>query len=451
VGCKAKQAFTSAVNWVGDHKAEVVGFAVGAVVGIGCGVAIGWTGVGAVACGALAGAAGSAATYLMQTQVEHTSEFSWGGLALNVGVGAITGAIGGALGSIGGAAIKAGAGALFNQGLKAGLSSAVKAAGQEGMDIVTGKVTGGLLSNAAKSAADSAAQDMADAAESCLINSFAAGTAVTMADGMAKEIQDIRPGDQVLATDQQSGTAAPHAVAATVTGVGAKDLVDIHIAGPDSQPTPTVLQPRAGRAVVATGGTLTATVGHPFWVVNRHAWVDAGQLTAGDQVSSLTGERLAVLSVRHYTAYLRVFNLSVSDVHTYYVVAGAVPVLVHNCGGSVPGHPPTCTCAGPVQPGQTVYRVWGEGVQDGASPWGRYWSRVDPRTVGSYRDAAGLPDANPGRFLTVGKLLSTDGVEVTPGGAAPLNGNIGGIDEIKVPNPTIQIEILDILGLNPEF
>ena len=109
----------------------------------------------------------------MQTQVEHTSEFSWGGLALNVGIGAVTGAVGGALGSMAGAAIKAGAGALFSQGLKAGLSSAVKAAGQEGMDIVTGKVTGGLLSNAAKSAADSAAQDMADAAESCLMNSFA--------------------------------------------------------------------------------------------------------------------------------------------------------------------------------------------------------------------------------------------------------------------------------------
>ena len=71
--------------------------------------------------------------------------------------------------------------------------------------------------------------------------------------------------------------------------------------------------------------------------------------------------------------------------------------------------------------------------------------------MGSYRDAAGLPDANPGRFLTVGKLLSTDGVGVTPGGAAPFNGNIGGIDEIKVPNPTLQVEILEILGLNPEF
>jgi hypothetical protein len=57
--------------------------------------------------------------YLVETQVEHKSEFTWGGLALNVGIGAVTGAIGGALGSIGGAALKAGAGAI-RQGVKPG-------------------------------------------------------------------------------------------------------------------------------------------------------------------------------------------------------------------------------------------------------------------------------------------------------------------------------------------
>ncbi|MFD2691812.1 hypothetical protein ACFS5L_44355 [Streptomyces phyllanthi] len=28
------------------------------------------------------------------------------------------------------------------------------------------------------------------------------------------------------------------------------------------------------------------------------------------------------------------YKLTVSDLHTYYVVAGATPVLVHNCGGN---------------------------------------------------------------------------------------------------------------------
>ena len=47
-------AYKATEKWVQEHKAEIAGFIVGAVVGIGCGALIGWTGVGAVACGALA-------------------------------------------------------------------------------------------------------------------------------------------------------------------------------------------------------------------------------------------------------------------------------------------------------------------------------------------------------------------------------------------------------------
>jgi hypothetical protein len=39
-------------------------------------------------------------------------------------------------------------------------------------------------------------------------------------------------------------------------------------------------------------------------------------------------------------------DLTVADTHTYYVVAGDTQVLVHNCGGDVPGHPETCECGG---------------------------------------------------------------------------------------------------------
>ncbi len=52
----ASEMLDKATQFVEDHAAEITGFAVGAVVGIGCGAAIRWTGVGAVACGALAGA-----------------------------------------------------------------------------------------------------------------------------------------------------------------------------------------------------------------------------------------------------------------------------------------------------------------------------------------------------------------------------------------------------------
>src|SRR5262249_31381899 len=41
-----------------------------------------------------------------------------------------------------------------------------------------------------------------------------------------------------------------------------------------------------------------------------------------------------------------------------------------------------------------VFRVWG----DGSKPWGPSWTPVDPRTVPNYRNAAGLPSKNSGRF-----------------------------------------------------
>jgi hypothetical protein len=42
--------------------------------------------------------------------------------------------------------------------------------------------------------------------------------------------------------------------------------------------------------------------------------------------------RETVVSLRHAATYVRVYNLSVEDVHTYYVAAGSISTLVHNCG-----------------------------------------------------------------------------------------------------------------------
>jgi len=251
----------------------------------------------------------------VETQVEHKSEFTWGGLALNVGIGAVTGAIGGALGSIGGAALKAGAGAI-RQGVKAAGQAAWKAAGREAGDILSGKITGGVLSKAANSVADSA---VSNTAKGC--NSFTPGTPVLMASGGTKPIEEIQPGDLVLAGDPQAGKTAVHAATATITGHGTKHLVEISIDVHES----------AGQQT----SRITATANHPFWVANRQSWTDAGSLQPGDQVLTATGERLGVLSVRHYTAYLRVFNLTVESLHTYYVMAGGSAVLVHNSGGGV--------------------------------------------------------------------------------------------------------------------
>jgi len=98
-----------------------------------------------------------------------------------------------------------------------------------------------------------------------------------------------------------------------------------------------------------------------------------------------------------------------------------------------------------VEQGAPVYRVWG----DGADASGRSWTTVDPRTVPNYRDAAGLPNENSGRFLSEGTLKDTSGVKLKT--ADPLHGNSGGLPEVVIPNPKSQIELRSVQGLNPNF
>ncbi|WP_203896530.1 hypothetical protein, partial [Actinoplanes xinjiangensis] len=42
--------------------------------------------------------------------------------------------------------------------------------------------------------------------------------------------------------------------------------------------------------------------------------------------------QVQITAVRHYDDEARVHNLTIADIHTYYVLADQVPVLVHNCG-----------------------------------------------------------------------------------------------------------------------
>jgi RHS repeat-associated protein len=95
--------------------------------------------------------------------------------------------------------------------------------------------------------------------------------------------------------------------------------------------------------------------------------------------------------------------------------------------------------------GQKVFRVWG----DEAGAWGKSWTRVDPRSTPDYRNAAGLPRQNTGRFVSEGRLRSTEGVQAR--GALSLEGKSGGLDELVVPDPRRQIELEGVFGVNPEY
>ncbi|WP_336210134.1 polymorphic toxin-type HINT domain-containing protein [Nonomuraea sp. LPB2021202275-12-8] len=149
-----------------------------------------------------------------------------------------------------------------------------------------------------------------------LCNSFVAGTLVLMADGSHKSIEKIVVGDKVSATDPLTDETAAQEVAHLIVGTGTKDLVEITVTSDSARDE--------------HGSSLIATAEHPFWVPALRKWVDAVDLQPGQWLQTSAGTWVRVDSVRRQTAAQRVHNLSVADVHTYYVSAGATDLLVHN-------------------------------------------------------------------------------------------------------------------------
>jgi hypothetical protein len=157
--------------------------------------------------------------------------------------------------------------------------------------------------------------------ESCeLANSFAPGTAVLLADGSSKPIEKMKLGDLVVAADPETGKTAAKAVTRLIAGAGDKNLVQVTVDtdGPGGKQT----------------GTMVATDHHPFWVPQLHRWVDATDLQAGQWLQTSSGTWVQITAVTRWTEHARVHNLTIDDLHTYYVLAGKTPVLVHNCNGA---------------------------------------------------------------------------------------------------------------------
>ncbi|WP_169792530.1 polymorphic toxin-type HINT domain-containing protein [Actinoplanes rectilineatus] len=126
--------------------------------------------------------------------------------------------------------------------------------------------------------------------------------------------------DQVAAADPVTGESGSRPVTALIRGSGVKHLVeiDVDLDGDDR-----------------SDGDLTATDGHPFWVENERAWLTAEHLKPGQQLLTPDGARATVLAVAAYDAIATVYNLTVDDIHTYYVGTPGGYLLVHNSGGFI--------------------------------------------------------------------------------------------------------------------
>ncbi|MEU5992241.1 polymorphic toxin-type HINT domain-containing protein [Spirillospora sp. NPDC047418] len=123
-------------------------------------------------------------------------------------------------------------------------------------------------------------------------------------------------GDKVVAS-VPDGHTETHKVERVIVTRTDHDFVDLTIA--TSHP---------GRGPPAT---LTTTATHPFYDITQSAFVDAAHIKPGDELQQPDGTTATVQKVHRYTATQVTYDLTISGLHTYYVVAGTTPVLVHNC------------------------------------------------------------------------------------------------------------------------
>ncbi|MFI1508670.1 polymorphic toxin-type HINT domain-containing protein [Streptomyces sp. NPDC020597] len=147
-------------------------------------------------------------------------------------------------------------------------------------------------------------------------HSFLPGTKVLLASGKTKPIEKVKLGDKIKATDPKSGVTTVREVVGTIVTEDDKHFVDLTIKG------------KSGKAEA-----LVSTTTHPFWVDSEKAWIEAGDLKPGMRLHTVQGESVDLTDVRAFGKRQRTHDLTVSDVHTYYVLAGATPVLVHNSNG----------------------------------------------------------------------------------------------------------------------
>ena len=155
---------------------------------------------------------------------------------------------------------------------------------------------------------EEAAQKQADQAESnaasCTLSSFVAGTKVVIPGGMPEPIQYVPVGDRIENATPGSKAVTQHTVAA------------FHLTNTD----------RDFAALM--------TAHHLFNDATTDAWTTAAALRPGDRLQITDSQNATVPAVHTYAAANRAYNLTVDDIHTYYVLAGTTPILVHNsdCG-----------------------------------------------------------------------------------------------------------------------
>ncbi|MEU6380316.1 DddA-like double-stranded DNA deaminase toxin [Streptomyces sp. NPDC046909] len=215
------------------------------------------------------------------------------GYGLAAGCGALGGMAGGLAGNLMDDNADHSAGGQLKDELTGGLFGGIGGAAGHGLGQGISALSGKLLGSKAA-------------------NCFLAGTKVLLADGSSKNIEDIELGDEVLSTDPETGETSPQPVTALISTEADKHLNELTVESP-------------------TGSNkITATAEHPFWVPSTGEWIDAGDLKPGTVLLTADGTTAKIKENRAYKDHVRTYNLTVAEQHTYYVLVGSTPILVHN-------------------------------------------------------------------------------------------------------------------------
>ena len=161
---------------------------------------------------------------------------------------------------------------------------------------------------------------------------FVAGTLILMADGTSKPIEEIRPGDMVLAVDHnnpENDTPKPSKVTRFFDN-GLKSVVKLLF---ENQETGEQFE-------------VVCTPSHRFYVVGK-GWVIAENLTSGNTCQSANGEPVIFLSHESLDDLQHVYNFEVDEKHTYFIGSNNNNSLcTHNsCGDDNTGDNPSVNAA----------------------------------------------------------------------------------------------------------
>ena len=289
--------------------------------------------------------------------------------------------------------------------------------------------------------------------------SFAPSTPVLLADGKTKSIASLKVGDKVESANPNTGKEEGGRAVQHIWINHDTDLLDV-----------TVSTGHGHTAVIHT------TANHPFWDETTHAWVAAGELKPGHQLASVGNQHPIVVSVKVTPGAANRWNLTVQQLHTYYVVAGGTPILVHNTNNGLCEIGPSQTATqlrnapGPATGGYSLADAGSSWLRGSSGNFGRIPGQVADLLRGqsfngfdSFREAfwkavgndsdlsSGFSSGNVTRMQS-GRSPFVTSDQSVPGGynyvlhhAYPIwaGGGVYDMDNIVIVTPRLHSEILD--------